>query len=83
MNPAKGPTFLERKSVTLARERSYHSAWLKLRHAFPQDNLYVLSIEELDRRATAHVNVMFAEGHDLADVHTLVAAIKCEEKPQT
>lgn len=76
MNPAKGPTFLERKSVTLARERSYHSAWLKLRRAFPQDNLYVLLIEELDRRATAHVNVMFAEGHDLADVHTLVAAIK-------
>ena len=76
MNPAKGLTFLERKSVTLARERSYHSAWANLQHAFPQDNFHVMSIEELDRRATAHVHVMFAEGHDLADVHTLKAAIK-------
>ena len=76
MNPEMGPTFLERRPVSAAREESYKQAWARLETALPYCNLHRISLPELDMKVTAHINNMFSEGHTLADVHTLLAAVK-------
>eukprot|EP00438_Fugacium_kawagutii_P010865 Skav216249 [mRNA] locus=scaffold20:133295:138540:- [translate_table: standard] len=76
MNPAKGPTFLEKRSITMAREDSYQKAWFAFQTQFPSCNLQVISVADLDARATTRVNTLFADGHNIADVHTLLAAIR-------
>jgi len=72
----KGPTFLERKSVTESREVSYRSAWQTFVASYPKRKVKVMSLKCLDECATMHVNQMFWEGHNIADVHTFMAAVK-------
>lgn len=72
----KGPTFLERKSVTESREVSYRSAWQTFVESYPKRKVKVMSLKCLDECATMHVNQMFWEGHNIADVRAFMAAVK-------
>ena len=69
-------TFLERRSVTAARERSYALAWDSLVSWAKSNRRDMSSVTALDAAVTVRLNEMFFDGHDLADGTTLLAAVK-------
>ncbi|CAE7345253.1 Usp7, partial [Symbiodinium microadriaticum] len=69
-------TFLERQSVTAARERSYALAWDSLVSWAKSNRRDMSSVTALDAAVTVRLNEMFFDGHDLADGTTLLAAVK-------
>lgn len=69
-------SFLEQKSVSTARQQSYAKSWEGFTQWAKMNRLKVETSLDIDKAAAERMNFLFFDGHDLADVHTLMAAIK-------
>ena len=68
-------TFLERKSVTTAREKSYARAMSLFNEFVLTEKMNVGTVEQIDVAATRLLNHMFWDGEDLSAGQTLGAAL--------
>ena len=69
-------SFLEQKSVSTARQQSYAKSWEGFTQWAKMNRLKVKTSLDIDKAAAERMIFLFFDGHDLADVHTLMAAIK-------
>ena len=69
-------TFLETKSVGAARQKSYDKAWKEVKEFAKAKGLSLASKEALDHVVVNKMNYMFFDGYDVADVMTMMAAVK-------
>ena len=68
-------TFLERKSVTTARDKSYARAMSLFNEFVLTEKMNVGTVEQIDVAATRLLNHMFWDGEDLSAGQTLGAAL--------
>lgn len=71
----EGKTFLERRSVTLAREMSYVRAMNLFTNFAKAERMKTDTLIQLDLAATRYLNHMFWDGEDLSAGQTLGAAL--------
>ena len=69
-------TFLEEKTITIPRMKSYEVAWERLTHFAKQQKYPMSTLEQVDAAAAWWMDVLFFEGEGVSGAMTMMAAIK-------